>query len=83
MLLVGTGQLSRYEMDDCRIGITLSAWEGEAEIFLFATASSRALRLTKTFTEREPGILAPRLKRPQCEFKLPPSSSENYESLEV
>jgi len=45
-MLVGTRQLSRYEMNDCRIGFTFSAREGEAEIFLFASASNPALRLT-------------------------------------
>jgi len=64
-------------MGDCRIGFTFSAEEDEVEIFLFATASSRALRRTQTITERVQGVLSPRLKRPEHEFKLPPSSYES------
>jgi hypothetical protein len=58
LLLVGTGQLSRYEMDDCRIGFTFSVGEGEVEIFLFTTASNRALRLTQPIPERVQGVLS-------------------------
>jgi len=77
LLLIRVGQFSRYKMDDCRIGFTFSAGEGEVEIFLFATASNRGLRLTQPITERVQGVLSPRLKRPQHEFKLPPSSYES------
>jgi hypothetical protein len=50
---------------------------GRDNIFLFFTASRRALRPTQPPIQRAPGVLSSRIKRPGCEAgHLPPSSAE-------